>query len=95
MMSDCSSVSDYQEFISVFKAEAGKHGANGVVILKSPGTNTTGLSQGLCVDAQAIIMKPQTERTFKTDESSCIEYLKQIIALQKIIDSLKEIIAKK
>lgn len=87
-MGDCSSFSEYAEFIAVFKKTAAKYGANCIVVSKSFGTNTTAFSSGLCVDASAIYLKPK-KKTEQSSQSDCVDELKEIIELQKMVDSLK------
>lgn len=87
-MSDCSSTSEYNEFISVYKAEAAKYGANGIVIIKSAGVNSSAFDDGLCVEATAIYLRPVRPQS-SSSQQGCVNELKRIIQLQNVIDSLK------
>jgi len=92
VMSDCSSLSTYAEFITVYRAEAAKYGANYIVVSKTRGTNATAMDGGLCVEATAIYVKPRPpkppESPKEADEAQCVEYLKEIIRLRSVLDSL-------
>lgn len=96
-MSDCSSFSKYQEFVSVFKTEAAKYGANKIVINnKSPGTNSSQFDGGMCVEATAIYysnikqnITPQQSQSQNQEQGNSTPMLLEIIRLQRLVDSLR------
>lgn len=84
LMNDCSAFSEYEEFISAYKATAAAYGANCIVVQKS----------GLCVHATAIYLLPAATTPSQQPTEDCGKYLKQIVRLHQVVDSLQTVIAK-
>jgi hypothetical protein len=78
-MGDCSSFSEYSEFIEVYKQTAAQNGANCIVVEKT-------YDGGLCVEATAIFLKPKRTE----GESKMMECVDRLFLLQSKLDSLNE-----
>ena len=109
LMSDCSGVSDYADFIAVYRATAASYGANCIVVQKSTtktgGSYTSSRVSGnhissysssgvtnLCVDATAIHVRPEAPQPSPPKEDDCTNYLKELVRLHEVVDSLKAVI---
>jgi hypothetical protein len=72
IMSDCSGLSSYSEFISAYKKEAAKYGANYILIKKTPGTNERFTGSDLCVEGTALFVQPARNNNPQNDDNISI-----------------------